>query len=253
MKVTEQASVSFKCFFSGSTVQLSRADRRRSEAPYVCTGPSSFTYRTKLLCKQITFKLSGWNRSTITLDELRDEEKRLLSLSPSIFLSSERVLIATTGRFYFLIGDIMSCYLREEEKEWLHVLMQSGAVRKLGAVLCYGRRRSEKKDWKIAGEERERGRSGGKESKSTFFVSLKTKSDIDEKTWRGEGKREIRRKKMWWLLCNWLAATHTLTLASFAITWTGQNYSQRGKTLYVLELLRSDGLKTDVFIGLYSK
>lgn len=40
---------------------------------------------------------------------------------------------------------------------------------------------------------------------------------------------------------------HTLTLASFGIARTGQNHGQLGKTSYVLQLLRSDGPKPNVF------
>lgn len=54
-----------------------------------------------------------------------------------------------------------------------------------------------RKDRKIAGKERGRGRRVGKELRYIyFFFRLKMKSDIDEKNCREEGKKEIRQMKM---------------------------------------------------------
>lgn len=109
------------------------------------------------------------------------------------------------------VGDIMSCNLREEQREksdfmcWCS-LEPWGNLELFFATVGI---RAGKKDRKIAGKEGGRGRTEPRYI--LFFFCLKMKSDNDEKNCREEGKREIRWMKMWWLLWNGLAATHTHT------------------------------------------
>lgn len=167
--------------------------------------------------------------------------------------SSEMVLIAMSWWFYTqqtlshaAVGDIMSCNLREEQREksdfmcWCS-LEPWGNLELFFATVGI---RAGKKDRKIAGKE------GGKREERTeiyiYFFRLKMKSDNDEKNCREEGKREIRRMKMWWLLWNGLAATHTHTgFIWHRLNWT-KSRSIR-KNFIHMQLLRSDGPKPDVF------
>lgn len=125
MKVSEKASVSFMCF-SGSTVQLSRAGRQMlaNEASHVSTGTTSSRWCTQRLWGQMTI-LSECDRSTVTQQTSWETRKSGFCHSCQTFVkSSEMVLIAMPRWFYTrqtlfhtALGDIVSCYLRGEQRE----------------------------------------------------------------------------------------------------------------------------------------
>lgn len=145
--------------------------------------------------------------------------------------------------FHTAVDDIINCYLKEEKRERLTSFADAIWSREetWSCSLLWSALERERK---IAGKE------GGEEERNWnqlfFFFSPKMKSDIDEK--KPEERKERRRLSGWKCDGCFVMGWHALTPASFGIMWTGQNHGQLGKTSYVVELQRSDGLKPDVFL-----
>lgn len=132
--------------------------------------------------------------------------------------SSEMVLIAMTWwfhtqqtLFHTAVGDIIRCYLREEQSE--RVTSCADAIwSREETWSCSLLWSAWERDRKIAEKE---GRTADERKGITINIWFQSKNEKwqwrKKKTWSEKGKNEIRWMKMWWLLCNGLAATHTHT------------------------------------------